>query len=182
MTDVDRAGTPVSGGPVPEADTVVLGVGSPLMGDDGLGVEVVGRLSERWAETAELTFIDGGVWGMRVLPYIETARRLIVADAIRSGREPGTLVRMERDEIPRYLRTKLSPHQIDLSEVLAVAELRGTYPPEAVALGIEPERIEPYTELSEAVREAMPALEEAIVRQLREWGHELRRREAGANA
>lgn len=153
--------------------TLVLGAGSPLMGDDGLGVEVVESLAERWLEGPTLTFLDGGVWGMQLLPLIEEADRLIVVDAVKAGRRPGTFVRLERDEIPRYLRNKISPHQIDLSEVFAVAELRGTFPPHAVALGIEPEQIEAYEPISESVRATVPRLVSAILEQLEAWGHEL---------
>ncbi|HSH74235.1 MAG TPA: hydrogenase maturation protease, partial [Longimicrobiales bacterium] len=81
-----------------EAETVVLGVGSPLMGDDGLGVAAVEMLRERWSGDQAVVFLDGGTWGMRVLPYIEGARRLLVLDAIRKGEEPGTLVRLEKDD------------------------------------------------------------------------------------
>ena len=49
-------------------------------------------------------------------------------DAIDAGRRPGTLVVLEREELPRILGLKLSPHQIDLREVLALAELRGAAP------------------------------------------------------
>ncbi len=165
-----------------EKTTVVLGAGSPLMGDDGLGVEVVEALAERWEESSTLRFLDGGVWGMRLLPYIEDADRLIVVDAIRAGVEPGALVRLERNEIPRHMHAKLSPHQIDLGEVFAVAELRGHFPPEAIAIGIEPEIVLAYGPLSEVVRASVPDLIEAVERQLEEWGHELQRREAFASA
>jgi hydrogenase maturation protease len=165
-----------------DAETVVLGVGSPLMGDDGLGVEVVNALGERWAASPELQFLDGGVWGMLLFPYIESASKLLIVDVIRNGRVPGTLIRLERDEIPRHLRTKLSPHQIDLSEVLALAELRGTFPPEAVALGIEPAEVELQEGLSPVVRASVPELMAAVERQLLVWGHALQPREAGARA
>lgn len=165
-----------------EKTTVVLGAGSPLMGDDGLGVEVVAALGERWAETPTLRFLDGGVWGMRLLPYIEEADRLLVIDAIRAGAEPGEVVRLERNELPRHMATKLSVHQIDLGEVFAVAELRGHFPPEAVAIGIEPEIVQAYVPLSEPVRRSLPALIEAVEEQLRDWGHELEPREALTNA
>ena len=165
-----------------EKTTVVLGAGSPLMGDDGLGVEVVEALAERWEESPTLRFLDGGVWGMRLLPYIEDADRLIVVDAIRAGTQPGALVRLERNEIPRHMHAKLSPHQIDLGEVFAVAELRGHFPPEAIAIGIEPEIVQAYVPLSDVVRASVPDLVEAVERQLEEWGHELQPREAHASA
>jgi hydrogenase maturation protease len=162
--------------------TVVLGAGSPLMGDDGLGVEVVEQLAERWAETPTLRFLDGGVWGMRLLPYIEEADRLLVIDAIRAGEVPGGLVRLERDEIPRHLSTKLSVHQVDLGEVFAVAELRGRFPEQAVAIGIEPDVVQAYVPLSAAVRAALPDLIEAVEEQLREWGHRLEPRVVPSHA
>ncbi len=165
-----------------ELRTVVLGAGSLLMGDDGVGVEAVHVLSERWAESPTLRFLDGGVWGMRLLPAIEEADRLIVIDAIRAGAEPGALVRLSRHEIPRHTNAKLSPHQIDLGEVFAVAELRGKFPPEAVAIGVEPERVEAYVPLSPQVRACLPELVETVERQLQAWGHELRRREVQAHA
>lgn len=168
--------------PATGAGTVVLGAGSPLLGDDGLGVEVVTTLSERWCESPTLSFLDGGIWGMRLLPYIEDARRLLVVDAIRAGAAPGTFVRLEREAIPRHLRGKLSTHQVDLGEVFAVAELRGRFPNEAVALGIEPERFEDFERLSPAVRATVPELIEAVERQLADWGHVLEPREVASHA
>ena len=162
-----------------DADTVVLGVGSPLMGDDGLGIAVLELLRDRWRDNAGFALLDGGTWGMRVLPFIESARNLLVIDVIRDGRDPGTIVRLERDELPRHLHQKLSPHQIDLGEVLALAELRGTLPAEAVALGIEPDVVELRDGLSPAVEAAIPGLIRAVRAQLEAWGHELAPRQAG---
>ena len=71
---------------------VVLGVGNPLMGDDGLGIDVVANVQLAWDETPELLFVDGGTWGMNLLPIIEQARRLLIIDAIDRGARPGTLV------------------------------------------------------------------------------------------
>ena len=164
-----------------EAGTVVLGVGSPLMRDDGLGVAVVEILRDRWAPDRDLAFLDGGTWGMRVLPYIEAADRLLLVDVIRNGREPGEVIRLERHELPSHLHHKLSPHQIDLGEVLALAELRGTFPEQAVALGIEPDRVEMRYGLSPVVEAALPALIEAVRGQLESWGHELVPRDASSD-
>jgi hydrogenase maturation protease len=156
-----------------EPFTVVLGAGSPLMGDDGLGIEVLATLSQKWVETPSMRFLDGGIWGMRLLPHIESADRLLVIDAVRTDAAPGTLVRLERADVPRHLRTKLSTHQIDLSEVFAVAELRGKFPGDVVVLGIEPARIEAYMEISPEVIATVPFLIDAVERQLEAWGHEL---------
>jgi len=141
------------------------------MGDDGLGVSVVQTVKTRWGPDPGLAFLDGGTWGMQVLPFIEEADRLLIIDAIKAGEEAGSLVRLEDEEIPRHLHQKLSPHQIDLGEVLALAQLRGTFPARAVALGIEPDRIELHEGFSDVVERSVPGLVAAVVAQLVAWGH-----------
>lgn len=157
------------GGP-PIAETVVIGVGSPLMGDDGLGIAALERLRELGAFEPHVELLDGGTWGMNILPFLESAERVVILDAIDAGREPGEVVELEGDAIPRFFSTKLSPHQIDLKEVLALAELRGTLP-EVVALGIQPDSIEMRAGVSPRVAGALPRLVNAAVERLRGWGH-----------
>lgn len=149
--------------------TVVIGVGSPLMGDDGLGLHALELLREVEFEP-QVEMLDGGTWGMNLLPFIENAERVLVLDAIDAGREPGDVVALESDAIPRFLSTKLSPHQIDLREVLALAELRGTLP-ELVAVGLQPGRVEMSSDLGEEVERGLPALVDEAIRRLAEWGH-----------
>lgn len=150
---------------------VVLGVGNPLMGDDGLGITAVARLCDKWQDAPGLTLVDGGTWGMNLLPLIEQARRLLIIDAIDRGLEPGSRVVLERDEIPRYFGRTLSPHQLDLREVLALAELRGTLPLETIAMGIQPDRVELSLDLSPVVAASLPRLLSDVEDLLLRWGH-----------
>lgn len=151
--------------------SVVLGLGNPLMADDGLGLAALTRLRHRADISSEVVLEDGGTWGLTLLPVIESTDRLLVLDAIRLGRPPGTLIRLERADLPRYLAHKLSPHEVDLKEVLALCELRGTMPETIVALGIEPARVELDAELSPAVASSMDLLVEAVYEELARWGY-----------
>lgn len=161
--------------------TLVLGLGNPLMGDDGIGLAALRRLQEEW-EVADADLVDGGTWGMNLLPLIEDTSRLLLLDAIRGGAEPGTVLELERESLPRYLQQKLSPHQIDMKEVLALAELRGTMPEAAVAVGIEPARVELSTELSPVVEDRIDDMVLAAVNRLVHWGHRVDRRPAAVHA
>lgn len=165
-------------------NTVVIGLGSPLMGDDGLGLVALEALRRRVRFVPEPEFVDGGTWGMNLLPIVESAGRLLLIDAIRAGRAPGEVVVLERDALPMGLGIKLSPHQIDLQEVLALAELRGRLPREAVAIGLEPERVELGWGVGPAVAASLDALVARAVGQLRAWGHVpvSGRAQAGASA
>lgn len=159
----------------------MLGLGNPLMGDDGLGLAALARLMARW-DVPGVEFIDGGTWGMNLLPLVEDAGRLVLLDAIRSGDEPGTLVEWERDRLPRYLSLKLSPHQIDLREVLALAEWRGTLPTEVVAIGLAPAEVVMSTALTPAVEAGVDRVVEAVIRRLGRWGHGAQSRAELVNA
>jgi hydrogenase maturation protease len=166
----------------PTRRTVVIGLGSPLMGDDGLGLAALARLQEQWTLPATVELVDGGTWGMNLLPVIEDADRLLLLDAIHANAPAGTLIVLDRARIPRYLAMKISPHQVDLRDVLGLAELRGTLPEETVALGLQPARVELAHELSAALRDHLDDLVAAAVRQLEEWGHVCLRQEAPVHA
>jgi hydrogenase maturation protease len=150
----------------------VIGLGNPLMGDDGLGVIAVQRLRDEWDFPPSVELIDGGTWGMRLLPEIEDAESLLLIDAINFDMPPGTDIELDRDEIPRAFALKVSPHQIDIAEVLALGELRNRLPDKMVALGLQPERIEFGAPLSRRVAERMDSLVANVVYQLKLWGHE----------
>jgi len=151
--------------------TVVIGLGNPLMADDGLGLAALDRLRREWSVPADVELVDGGTWGMSLLPTIEDARRVLLLDAVRAGAPPGTLHVMERDDLPRYLTTKLSPHQVDLRDVLALAELRGTLPRDTVVIGLEPDRVELSSELSPVLRGHLDEVVGAALARLAHWGH-----------
>lgn len=150
--------------------TVVLGLGNMLMADDGVGLAALARLEEEWFVPRDVELVDGGTWGMNLLPVIERADRVLILDAIDLGDPPGTLIRLEGAEIPRFLGVKLSPHQIDLREVLALAELRGTMPREVIALGIQPEQVEMSTVFSPAVAARLDQLVHLAAEILYDWG------------
>jgi hydrogenase maturation protease len=166
----------------PTDRTVVIGLGNPIMGDDGLGIAALERLRVDWSLPATVVLVDGGTWGMSLLPDIEDAERLLLLDAIDVGAEPGTLLVLEREQIPRYLATKISPHEVDLRDVLALAELRGTLPRETVAVGLQPASVELSSELTDTVRGKLDDCVQAAVRQLEEWGQHCQPTAAPAHA
>jgi len=155
--------------------TLVVGLGNPLMTDDGIGLAALERLRAEWLLPDTVELLDGGTWGMNLMPVFESAVDLILLDAVRAGGAPGTLVELEDAAIPRGLALKLSPHQIDVREVLALLALRDTTPARMLVLGMEPDRIEMGTDLSETAERALPALVAQVVRHLEARGHRCQR-------
>jgi hydrogenase maturation protease len=152
------------------AATLVLGIGNLVMGDDGIGVRVVQELATRYRFPSGVTILDGGTLGLDLLPHLEGVDRLLIIDAVATGGEPGTLVRLTGEEIPVVFATKLSPHQMGLQDLLAVARLLGHEPREMVLWGVQPATIEMAMELSPAVAAQFEPLIGQSVAELRRWG------------
>ena len=153
--------------------TLVVGLGNPLMTDDGIGLAALERLREAWDPAPEtgVELVDGGTWGLFLLPEIERASQVIFLDAIRAGAAPGAVVELEREEIPRALdATGLSVHQIGLRDLVALATIRGTLPARTVAIGIQPDRVEMGAEISAVAALALDAVVERALARLASWG------------
>jgi hydrogenase maturation protease len=150
---------------------LVLGLGNPLIEDDGVGLQLLERVrSERDWPDDDVEFVDGGTWGLSLLPAITDAERLLLLDAVRSGAPPGTVRCARDDAVPRLYRRPASPHQVDVGEVLAAAELLGRLPASLAVVGIEPARTDRlHVGLSPAVAASLgPATAEAC-RLLANW-------------
>ena len=154
-------------------EALVIGLGNPLMGDDGLGLAALDRLRTQWELPATVRLVDGGTWGMNLLPLFEDAEAVVLIDAIDAGRDPGELILLERDEVPRFLGLKLSPHQIDLREVIALAAFRERLPERLVVIGLQPERVEMSAALTPAVARHVGKVVTGVVARLGSWGHRL---------
>lgn len=129
------------------------------------------RLRDRFADDERLEWLDGGTAGLALLPALESAARVLLLDAIDAGAAPGTLVELAGDALPRRIGAKLSPHQIDVAELLAIAALRGRGPAELVAIGVQPQRLAIGAELSDAVAAALDGVVDGASARLRSWRH-----------
>jgi hydrogenase maturation protease len=161
------------------AETLVLGLGNILLTDEGVGVRVVERLLEQYRFPESVRVMDGGTLGLDLLPYLEEASRLLVVDAVQARKPPGTLVRLEGDEVPAFLDvSKVSPHQEGLQDLLGVATLKGYLPDEVVFWGAQIESLGVGLELSPAVAAQVDTLANKVLGELARWGIEPHRTNA----
>ncbi len=153
---------------------IVLGVGNILLKDEGVGVRVVEELERRYDVPENVRLVDGGTQGLWLMSTIQEADRLIVVDAVLGRKEPGTIYRLERDDLPKGLRAKQSAHDSDLVESLNLCTLLDTGPRSVVVVGIEPEDIQPYgLELTDTVASKIEDLIARVIEELAAMGVEL---------
>ncbi len=117
---------------------LVLGVGNILYTDEGVGVRVVERLMQQYSFSENVTLMDGGTLGSRLMDPLLNCTHVIVVDAVLGGDVPGSMYRLTGEDLRKSLAFKNSMHQTDLVDTLIMCDLVGNRP-EAVVIGIEPE-------------------------------------------
>jgi len=142
--------------------TLILGIGNLLLMDEGVGCHAARALQEE-ALPEDVVVLEAGTDFLSALPEIEKADRIIIVDAMQGDEAPGTVYRVPFEEClkPQCIA---SLHGFDVSRTLYLAG-RDTVP-EVVVFGVEPALIQWGTELSPAVREMMPAVIEAVKREI----------------
>lgn len=147
---------------------VVLGVGNILLRDEGVGVRVVEQLERDFTFPENVRLVDGGTQGLWLMSTIQESDHLIVVDAVLGRGEPGTLYRLEKEDLPTGLRAKQSAHDSDLVEALNLCRLLGSGPETVTVVGIEPENIQPFgLELTATVAEKVGELVQRVIDELR---------------
>lgn len=156
---------------------LILGLGNLLCGDDGLGVAAVEELHRRYQLPEGARALDGGTLGLSLLAYFEDAEDVILVDAIQADAPPGSLVRLEGDEVAPAVRNRLSVHQIGVADLLDGLRLLDAYPRRLTLLGLVPERMELEVALSDPVAANLQSLVDEVVREAARLGYELRPRD-----
>lgn len=151
---------------------LVLGVGNILLHDEGVGVHVVRDLEQQYNFSPEVTLLDGGTLGMRLLDAISKADFMIVIDTLCNNEPPGTITRLTRDELQDRVAAKNSLHQVSFLETIAYANFLGILP-ETVLIGCEPADLSAWgTELTSVVNAARPLMVKKVLAEISTAGGE----------
>ena len=131
------------------SSTLVLGMGNPILSDDGVGLLVADRLRESSLPDS-VEVVQSEVGGLRLLELVRGFTRVIIIDALRSpaesGRHPGEIYRYEAKDFKGGHRYG-SAHSIGLDTALEIGHKLGYDMPEEVTVfAIEAEDVETFGE------------------------------------
>jgi hydrogenase maturation protease len=125
--------------------TLVLGMGNPILSDDGVGLEVARRLQDGLLPDG-VEVQQSEVAGLRLLELVNGYDKVVIVDALRSGREPGEIVRYEAGEFKGGHRYG-SAHSIGLHTALELGRRLGMpMPADVTVFAVEAEDIETFGE------------------------------------
>jgi hydrogenase maturation protease len=144
----------------PRKNTLILGIGNLLMGDEGAGIHVIRRL-QKHRELSDIEIVDGGTGGVILLDFFLEKDLVIVADAALDRREPGTVTRLKPVYSKDYPKTRLV-HDLGLKDILDALHLYDKKP-EVVLFTISIAEVRDVgMELSPRIRDAVPQAAEKI--------------------
>lgn len=149
-------------------DTLVVGCGNLIRGDDAAGPVLVRLMAERGVPD-RVRLLDGGTAGMDVGFAMRGVRRVVVVDASCVGVPPGTVHRVPGDAL-----VDLEPprggnlHRFRWDQALGFARwlLGEEYPDQVEVWLIEGDAFEPGAALSTPVQRAVDALADRLSAEL----------------
>ncbi len=144
------------------------GIGSVLLGDDGVGPYVAGMLEAGFRFDESVTVADLGTPGLDLVAHLSGIDAIILIDSVKNDAPPGTVTLYRKEDILRHgpAPVRMDPHSPALSESMLIAELAGEGPEEILLIGITGEQYEVGTELSDAARQAATKAVKEVLHEL----------------
>lgn len=147
------------------ASTLVIGLGNPILGDDGVGWRVAEKVREA-VDDPEVDVLCLSLGGLALMEHLAGYRRAVIVDAMTTGAAPGSLHRFSARELDELgAQHTASVHDLSLRSALAFGRQMGLDLPEDIrVVGVEarPE-FEFGDSLGEAVSRALPEAVAAVL-------------------
>jgi hydrogenase maturation protease len=132
--------------------TIVLGIGNPLRGDDGIGVAIVEMLKELSLNSDDIAIVDTGISELDTLLWMQNYQRAFIIDAAEIGGEAGEWCCIQIDDISfnsNALSKCRSFHNSSLEDAIALGRVLGILPEEIFIYAIQPQMTQFSMGLSE---------------------------------
>ena len=140
---------------------LILGMGNPILSDDGVGLHIARSLEGHFAGTDVRT---SALIGLNLLDIVAGYDQVFVIDAIQDGRHlPGTVVKLAAGEGALHL---FSSHGMHFFEILQLGKDVGIAVPEVV--GVYGVVIDPDCPFGEELSPLLARRQAGIVRQIAE--------------
>ena len=112
-------------------NTLILGVGNPILTDDGVGIKIAQKLEE---ENPSLEVIETSQSGMALLDLIAGYDKLIIIDSIKTEKgKPGELYKLKLEDL-KPATDFSSSHGIDIATAFQLGQRLGHRMPKYISL------------------------------------------------
>ena len=149
--------------------TIVLGMGNPLRGDDGIGVAVLETLKASYWFSENITIMDAGTSSLQALLVMQGYQRVFIIDAADIGGAPGDWRCISIEElsiIPEGLIKYGSFHNAGLKDAIALGQILEILPEEMMIYAVQPQDLQISIGLSDTIATAAHEIVEDLIQRL----------------
>lgn len=139
-------------------NVLIVGVGNPLLMDEGIGYHVVEQLEKEGGLPEGVELVQGETGGLTLLPALEEASAAVLVDAAEFGGAPGDVKIFQSQDILKSSVRALSVHGIGLCDVVSALSLKSESPPEILLLGIQPATLSVGLGISPELQRRIPTI------------------------
>jgi hydrogenase maturation protease len=146
--------------------TIVIGLGNPILGDDGVGWRVAEEVKRQIDPHAPVQIDCLSLGGISLMEYLIGYERVILIDAFLSDEEVGSIKVMRLDEIPNYSAFHTAnTHDTSLQTAMELGRYIGAkMPEEMIVVGISAMQVHDFgEELSPPVAASVPKAAQIVV-------------------
>ena len=149
--------------------TLVIGLGNPILGDDGVGWRVAEEVAKKNAKRPEVEVDYASLGGLSLMERLTDSERVILIDSIFTGEKPvGTVSQITLNDLPDLTAGhSASAHDTSLRNALNVGRSMNIVLPKdenVIIIAIEAENVYDFSqELSPAVAAAVPQAVNAVL-------------------
>lgn len=154
--------------------TLIIGLGNPILTDDGVGVLVARAVSNVLDETLtqQVTVTEACVGGLRLMEMMVGCDRVILIDAlVCEPSQPGAISRLTLDDLRAMSPTQhtASAHDTTLTTALTTGKRMGLHlPREVIIFAVAVENVFDFSDCpTPAVRKAIPEVTKAVLSELK---------------
>ncbi|WP_292657800.1 HyaD/HybD family hydrogenase maturation endopeptidase [Nitratifractor sp.] len=153
----------------------VVGAGTVIFRDEGVGVYAQRYLAENYDFDGDVTLVDGGVLGFQLMTYYTDYDKVIILDTITMKDDgPGAIYNIPGEMLLGLGSYKQTAHEVEIVEMLEIAALNGNLS-DVNIIGIVPEDIlSVKAGLSDTLKNAFPAFVNTALEELKKSGVEYR--------
>ena len=147
--------------------TLVLGLGNPILTDDGVGCQVAAALKEK-LNSPDTDIKDASVGGLNFIDLVSGYDRVIIVDAIQTGKgKPGQISRLGPEDLSGTLHSG-NPHDVNLPTAIELGrKLKLGIPDTIIIFAIEVEDVTAFGETcTPEVARAIPSCVEMVIQEL----------------
>jgi hydrogenase maturation protease len=149
--------------------TIVIGLGNPILGDDGVGWKVAEAVKQQLASDSPVDVEFLSLGGISLMEQLIDYERAVLVDAVTSDQETGSVIVSNLNEMPDHSAFHIaSAHDTSLHNALKLGKSMGvSLPKEVSVVGIVTDHIYDFTEsLSPAVARAVSKATKIVIKLL----------------